>query len=274
MPDSNSILSHLQTLFHQVMEAVTNGNPNQWQQLGRNAKGDQVKWFDLAADAAVCAYLEEHFPCGVMLLSEEGAPRQFGPGKPEFTMVLDPVDGSENFVRHISPAGTAIALIPAHLPVNVANVQFALVGNLFSGSTWLAEQGKGAFFDGRPVLPAADVCLVNTVLTCNMNRVAVPPVLVDVLAQAHGARAFGAAALELALVAGGVLGAYIDLTATLTPENFLASALVITEAGGVITAPDGSPLPDIPSLTECYQILAAATPDLHDILVKKLQTGS
>jgi myo-inositol-1(or 4)-monophosphatase len=264
------ISNHLKTLFQQVLQAVTTGDPEQWQQLGQNPKGDQVKWFDLAADQAVTTYLAEQFPYPVRLLSEEGPPREFGRGEPVFTMILDPVDGSDNFVREIWPAGTAIALVPAEQPVNVANVQFALVGNLYTGHRWQAVRGEGAFYQDRALHCPARLRLEEVILTCNMNNVSLPPRLTELLAQGKGARAFGAAAIDLALVAGGTLGAYLDLADTLTPENFLASALIITEAGGLITDPAGKPLPDIESLTECYQIVAAACPELHATLVKKL----
>jgi len=270
MHESESTLSHLQALFQKIRAAVMTGNSGEWGHLGRNAKGDSVKWFDLAADRAACDYLENHFPYPVRLLSEEGVPRQFGRGEPVFTMVLDPVDGSDNFARCIPLSGTAIALIPAGLPVNVETVQFALVGNLFSGTLWLAERGKGASFAGQSI-QSRSVCLEDTLLSFDTNHAVVDPRLAALLSQAHGARSFCAAAVILAMVADGTLGAHLDLTGNLTPENFLASSLVITEAGGMITDPSGKPLPNIEALTEGYLVVAAATPDLHATLIEGLK---
>ena len=272
MQNSDSIRFHLQALFQTIRQAVTNGNPAAWGQLGRNAKGDLVKWFDLAADRAACDYLEHHFPAPVRLLSEEGEPRLFGAGEPEFTLVLDPVDGSENFGRAIPMSGTAIALVPGGQPVNVATVQFGLVGNLFSGKIWLAERGQGAWDDGQPIQPALASRLAEVLVSFDTNQATIEPRLGRILAQAHGARSFSAAAVVLAMVAGGTLGAHLDLTGKLTPENFLASALIITEAGGLITGPNGQPLPDIQTLTKGYPVVAAANPALHQMLVRQLQT--
>ena len=264
MPTSDSVYPHLQALFQEVRQAVMTGDPKQGGQLGRNPKGDSVKWFDLAADRAVCTYLEEHFPHSVTLLSEEGAARQFGEGEPEFTVVLDPVDGSDNFGRAIPLSGMAVALIPAHLPVQVDTVQFALVGNLFSGKTWLAARGEGASLgDGQPLPSPPATQLPETILSCDLQRFLLEPPLAQILSQAHSVRAFGAAALALIMVAEGLVGAHIDLSGNLTPENFLASSLIITETGGIVTCPDGTPLPPIQSLTMGYPILAAVTPELH-----------
>ncbi|RME77044.1 MAG: hypothetical protein D6784_04525 [Chloroflexi bacterium] len=265
------VLHHLQTLFSRIREAVLSQPPDRPAgRLGRNAKGDPVKWFDLAADEVVSRYLAEEFPWPVRLLSEEGTPREYGRGAPEFVMVLDPVDGSENFARRISPSGTAMALIPAGQPVNIRTVEYALVGQLFTGQTWTARRGGGAFLDGRPIPPAPPVALEQAIISFDTNRSVAPPALMAVLSRALGVRSFAAAAVVLAMVAGGTLGAHIDLTGNLTPENFLASALLITETGGRVTAADGQPLPDIDTLTQGYRLVAAATPSLHDALVAGL----
>jgi hypothetical protein len=50
MKQSDAILSHLEALYRAVVPAVSAGNAAAWGELGQNAKGDQVKWFDLAAD--------------------------------------------------------------------------------------------------------------------------------------------------------------------------------------------------------------------------------
>lgn len=270
MPTPQMILPHLKNLFEEIRRAVTTPPDQADKQLGRNAKGDSVKWFDLAADQAVVNYLEKRFPVAVRLLSEEGAPRQLGTGTPAFTMVLDPVDGSENFARGIYPSGTAIALIPTDMPLNINSVQYGFVGNLYTGDTWLAQQGAGAFFNGQAIQPARYSRISDVLLSVDTNRAVLPPVAAHLLSQALGVRSFAAAAVVLAMVGEGRLGAHLDLTGNLTPENFLAPALVITESGGMITGPDGTPLPDIQSLTECFRIVAAATPSLHAALIENL----
>ncbi len=95
--------------------------------------------------------------------------------------------------------------------------------------------------------------------------------LANVLARARGVRAFGCCTRALSMVADGTLDAHLDLRSRLTPENFLGPSLILTEAGGVITDPQGNPLPKIMSLTERYSILATATPELHTALVQELK---
>lgn len=272
MPSSNSLLTHLEALYQSVVKAVTTGSSAKWGKLGQNAKGDQVKWFDLAADQVVCAYLDKQFPGPVTLLSEEGEPRTFGRGKPEWVMILDPVDGSENFSRGLSPAAVAIALIPAGLPVAVDTVEFALVGDLYRPHTWQAARGKGAFSNGTLPLHTSSVTqLEQALISCDLNHSETPAALTRMLARVHGVRAFGSATTVLARVADGSLDMHLDLRERLTPENFLAPALIITEAGGLITDSEGQALPPIRALTECYSIVAAANPQLHASLINALK---
>jgi fructose-1,6-bisphosphatase/inositol monophosphatase family enzyme len=186
-------------------------------------------------------------------------------------MVLDPVDGSDNFARGITPVGMTIALIPAGLPIAVGAVQFALVGDLYTGGTWSAARGRGASCNGRPIRTRSVSRLEEALLSCELNHFAVPALLSDVLSRAHGVRASGCATAVLAMVADGRLDAHLDVRGRLTPENFLGPSLILTEAGGVITTPQGNPLPEVFSLTERHSILAAATLELHTILVQELK---
>lgn len=270
MHPSELILSHLEALYHAVTSAVTTGNAAEWGKLGQNAKGDQVKWFDLAADRAVCAYLEQHFPSPVLLLSEEGEPRSFGQGEPEWTIVLDPVDGSENFSRGLAPAGMAVALIPAGLPVAVDTVEFALVGSLYRSQMWQAARGQGAWRDGQLVRPSSISQLGAAMINFDLTGAAVQPAVAKLLAQTRSARSFGAATIALVAVADGGLEAYVDLRNQLTPENFLAPGLIIRESGGVITDAQGETLPPLQAMTDCYALIAAANPELHAVLLQHI----
>lgn len=271
---SNPILTHLEALFREVVRVVTTGNADEWSKTVLNPKGDQARWFDLAAEQAVCSYLKDRFPWPVELLSEEGIHRRFGNGKPEFIVVLDPVDGSENFERGIVPSGVAVAVIPAHLPIAVGTVEFALVGDLHTGKTWLAARGHGASCDGSRISTHTVTQPEKAIISCELNHFRVQPALASVLSQARGVRTFGCATRALSMVAAGTLDAHLDLRGRLTPENFLAPSLILTEAGGVITGAQGQPVPEIERLTDRYSILAAGTPGLHTALVQRLQDTS
>ncbi|MFH1725760.1 MAG: inositol monophosphatase family protein [Elusimicrobiota bacterium] len=269
---NQDILIHLEAIFGDVRRAVvTSDSPRRDIGERYNPKGDRMKWFDLAADEAVRAYLRDRFPCPVRLLSEEGEPTDIGSGKPEFTMVVDPVDGSENFARGIVPVAMAAALIPAGEPVSVGNVRFALLGDLLSGTVWIAERGHGAWCDEKPVRSRRSAALREAVVALDLSRRRVDPRLDPLIEEAAGVRAFGCAARSLAMVATGEVDAHVDLREDVTPENFLAPALLITESGGRITDPEGRPLPDIKDLTERFSMVAASSPGLHAEILEAIK---
>lgn len=271
MNTSISIMTHLESIFRNIQRVVTAADIGSTEKTKRNAKGDSVKWFDLAADEAASAYLKEHFPCPVVLLSEEGSPREFGTGQPEFTVVLDPVDGSDNFALGIAPVGTAVALIPYSCPISVETVQYALVGNLVTGQICTAEQGNGAFCNGNQIRTGSCNVLTRAMISCEMNHLAVKAPLTNVLSRARGVRTLGCATQAITLVASGSIDAHLDLRDRLTPENFLAPSLILTEAGGTISGTEAEPIPDITNLTQRFSIIASGSSELHAVLVQQLK---
>ena len=274
MNNESSILGHLEAIFQEVSRAVTTENRSQSVKSEHNAKGDEVKWFDFAADEAVCRYLNRQFPCSVVLLSEEGSPREFGPGQPEFTMVLDPVDGSDNFGRQVTPAGVAIALVPRSEQISTETIQFALVGDLTTGRISVAERGRGASCHGKRIRTSSVSTSEKAMISCELNHFTVQPPLASILAGARGVRALGCASGAIAMVASGTLDAHLDLRNRLTPENFLGPSLILTEAGGMITDPEGKRIAAIKSLTDRRSVIAAGTPELHSALVQELKGDS
>ncbi len=265
------ILADLEAIFQAISLAVRRRGGRLAGETTTNPKGDRVREFDLAADRAVCAYLSHRFPHPVLLLSEEGEPRRFGDGEPEFVMVLDPVDGSDNLARGIPLAGTAVALIPSGGPIAVGTVQYALVGDLFTGDRWVAERGQGAFRNGIRIRPTRVTKLEEATVSCELNHFAVEARLAGMLSRAQAVRTLGCATRALSMVADGSLDAHLDVRGRLTPENFLAPSLVVGEAGGLLTDPEGKAIPAIQSLTERYSIVAAATPELHAALISELK---
>ncbi len=271
MQDSRPILADLEALFLAVSQAVRRQDGHFVGETTRNPKGDRVREFDLAADRAACAYLSQRLPHPVLLLSEEGEPRRFGSGEPEFVMVLDPVDGSDNLARGIPLAGTAVALIPSGEPIATGAVRYALVGDLFTGDRWVAERGQGAFRNGVRIHSSRAMKLEGATVSCELNHFAVEARLAGMLSRARAVRTLGCATRALSMVADGGLDAHLDVRGRLTPENFLAPSLIVGEAGGLLTDPEGKAIPAIRSLTERYSIVAAATPELHEALMSELK---
>jgi fructose-1,6-bisphosphatase/inositol monophosphatase family enzyme len=170
--------------------------------------------FDLVADQAALKVL---LRAGLGVFSEES-----GLHCPEraIRVVLDPVDGSTNLSRGIPFFGTSLCAFDAN------GMLASTVMNVASGKIYEAARGSGARRDGHEIHVAAPRPEGSELIAvCGDRHDALPSVT---------ARAFGAAALELCLVAEGNLDGYVCAGEELPIWDYAAGALIVREAGGLV----------------------------------------
>ncbi len=238
-----------------------------------NAKGDAVKVFDLVANDAALAFLETL--CVPLLVASEEieARRKVGTGTPRHQLVLDPVDGSDNWARGLPLSAVCCAVLERDAPLHPDFVAAAVVGPLDRETPMLAAQGSGAW-RGTARLETSTVCHVaDAVIATELNHFAPPPRVAGVMADARGVRSYGCASRALALVACGAIDAYIDVRGRLTAESYLAAARLLIEAGGCVTGPGGAPLATARGLTDRVALIAAANESLCKEIVERLNDG-
>jgi myo-inositol-1(or 4)-monophosphatase len=185
---------------------------------------------------------------------------------------VDPVDGSENFARGNELSCVSLALLPGEELPRPEEVVVALVGRIFGGTVYEAEQGSGAWRNSEPIRPSTTSKLSDAMIAIDFNYKGSPDVsrLFPLLRSIKDARRFGSAAFEFVAVASGGADAYVDVRDTLSPENYMAAYLIVTEAGGVVSDRLGWPLAPIHSMTQGQSIVAAATPALHTAILELL----
>jgi myo-inositol-1(or 4)-monophosphatase len=169
-------------------------------------------------------------------LGEEGGARA-GTDK-SHRWIVDPLDGTTNFLHGIPHFAVSIALerngaIVAALTYNPAN------DDLF-----IAERGKGAFLNDRRIRVAARTRLADAIVACGMphygrgSDMALARCEIAAAQQNYaGLRRYGAATLDLAWVAAGRLDAYWERD--LSPWDVAAGLLIVREAGGFVSDADG-----------------------------------
>ncbi|MCU1504591.1 MAG: inositol monophosphatase/fructose,6-bisphosphatase family protein [Ilumatobacteraceae bacterium] len=202
-------------LFHDVADAVAKALAGV---RDRGPSGGRVGQYalDLVADDAALAVLHR---ARVGVLSEESG-LEFVAGAP--TVVIDPVDGSTNCSRGIPWYATSLCLVDDDGPA------VALVVNQATGERWSAARGEGAWCDGRQ-LAAPD----RTGLGEAIVGVSAAPPSAPGWAQF---RALGAAALDLCLVADGVLDGFVDCGIDQHgPWDYLGGVLICREAGAIVS---------------------------------------
>jgi myo-inositol-1(or 4)-monophosphatase len=176
------------------------------------------------------------------LLGEEAGHQ---PGSTGRTWVLDPIDGTVNYLYRIPAYAVSVALVEGDPTVDGGWAPLA--GCVFepaTGRSWTAARGRGATLDGVPLTLAAppelDRALVATGFGYRAERRAgQAAVLAEVLPRIRDIRRIGSAALDLCGVAGGTADAYYERGVHVW--DIAAAALVLSEAGGVLTGLRGAP---------------------------------
>jgi myo-inositol-1(or 4)-monophosphatase len=192
---------------------------------------------------------------------------------PAYRIVVDPIDGSTNVERGIMTASVALAVLPIDVPILPEQVQWALVGELFSGTVYEAQRGNGAFRNGRRCQTSTVTTIHNCLAGVNMdskNILAIKALLTKepVLSMV---RRSGSSAIDSVYVASGTYDAYIDVSNDITGESFLASASIALEAGGVISDHKGKPLRPITNLVEKFSLVLAGNKKLHQNILARIK---
>jgi len=172
---------------------------------------------------------------GYGFLGEEGG-RTEGSDKTH-TWIVDPLDGTTNFLHSIPHFAISIGL------QRDDTIVAGLVYNPVTDEMFTAERGKGAFLNDKRLRVAARRTLADAMVSCaiphrgrgdlalgNRELAAVQP-------QVAGLRRFGAAALDFAWVAAGRTDGYWERN--LSPWDMAAGLLLVREAGGFVTDMDG-----------------------------------
>lgn len=195
---------------------------------------DPVTEVDEAAEQAIRQVVGQHRPDDHILGEESGGTR--GDGR---VWIVDPLDGTVNFIHGIPHFAVSVALWDGPNPL-VAVVHDPCRDEVFS-----AERGRGAWLDDRPisVSSVADVAKAIVVTGFPYDRQeragAYSEVVGRVMAEVMGIRRLGSAALDLAWVACGRFDGYWE--PSLGPWDAAAGILLVEEAGGSVSGYGGKP---------------------------------
>ncbi len=206
-------------------------------QVSKKGTADYVSAADLKAEQVLFEALSKARPGYSFLAEERGLVE--GTDKTH-TFIVDPLDGTTNFLHSIPQFAINIAL------ERDGQVVAAVTYNPIANEMFWAERGKGAFVNDRRLRVAARRDLLECVLATGIPFAGRPghaqflKELHQVAQRVSGVRRFGSAALDLAWVAAGRFDGYWERS--LSAWDIAAGVLLVTEAGGMVTAPDGGPV--------------------------------
>jgi myo-inositol-1(or 4)-monophosphatase len=232
----------------------------------KSSPTDVVTATDRATEELLRAVIGERRPDDGVLGEEEG----WVPGASGLTWVVDPIDGTVNYLYGVPAFAVSVAVVSGR--PDLAGAWETVAGCVYDvplGQAFTAARGRGAWLDGRPLsrtprlVPALDEALVATGFGYrSQRRRAQARVLLDLLPRVRDVRRVGCSALDLCGVAAGRYDAYYERG--LHNWDFAAAWLVATESGVTVIGGDAGP----PS----EELLVAAREPLAQTLAAELLT--
>ncbi|MCL3862195.1 inositol monophosphatase family protein [Actinotalea sp. K2] len=201
---------------------------------------DVVTQMDLASEALLRRLLAQERPQDAILGEEEG----LLVGTSGVTWVLDPIDGTVNYLYGIPAYAVSVAAVVGEPDPARWTVVAGCVHAVADGRTWTAGLGRGAYLDGGRVAVNAARPLAESLVGTGFGylserRRSQARVLAEVLPQVRDIRRIGSAAMDLCTVATGGLDAYYERG--LQPWDLAAASLVAQEAGASVVGLRGAP---------------------------------
>lgn len=193
----------------------------------KKGRNDFVSEADRAAERAVIEVIQKHYPDHAIEAEESG--RQ---GDSDHVWIIDPLDGTTNFIHGLPIYAVSIAL--AHRGV----VQQGVVYDPCRNDLFFASRGRGAFLNDRRLRVSKRTRMTESLIGTGFpfrrgdNYKRYLQMFEAVMPQCAGVRRPGAAALDLCYVAAGYYDGFFETG--LNPWDVAAGALIITEAGGLV----------------------------------------
>jgi len=229
------------------------------QDISSNGWNEVVTEVDLRAEEDIKETIRRSFPHHAFLAEESGAS-----GDNDHVWIIDPLDGTTNFVHGFPVFAVSIALQVR------GELEAAVIYDPTRQEMFTAARGAGAQLDGRRIRVSGATHLKDTLIGTgfpyreNVKHMdSYLGMLKAVVENVSGVRRPGAAALDLAYVAAGRFDGFWELG--LKPWDIAAGALIIQEAGGIISSVRGDS-----HFLETGNVIAGS-PKVHEALSRLLQ---
>ena len=251
------MLSDIMAAVRETGKLIRNADISKAAIRQKTSKRDLCTACDIEVQAQLFDRLAKLIP-DAQFIGEEQANRPTATAG--WTFIIDPIDGTANFTRDYHHSCISVALLKDETPV------IGVVYNPYMDELFYAEKGCGAYLNGLPIqvsgLPLSDAMVAFGTAPYDLEYMHDTFVLAEkVFEKAQDVRRTGSAALDLCYVACGRLDAFFELI--LRPWDYAAGAVILSEAGGVVTAMDGTPIQQKKDSSIC-----GATPDAHAQLLE------
>ncbi len=195
--------------------------------IKHKSNNDYVTEVDGAAEQAIIETLQEAYPNHAILAEESGSQ-----GESEYQWIIDPLDGTTNFLHGFQQYSVSIALLQKGV------LTHAVVYDPARNDLFTASRGKGAYLNDRRIRVSKRINFKDALIGTGFpykdftHLDAYMGMLRDMLQKTSGVRRPGSAALDLAYTAAGRLDGFWEIG--LNPWDIAAGCLLVQEAGGLV----------------------------------------
>jgi myo-inositol-1(or 4)-monophosphatase len=241
-----------------IEQAVQSRGGLVWKQKGES---DFVTEVDTNAETAIVETINAGCP-GAAIIGEELTP-DIPVGRDGVTFLVDPLDGTTNFLHGYPEYSVSIAAVID------GELVAAVVRNLARPETFTASRGGGAFMNGERISVSAETepyrALIGTGFPFKRHDLLekYAKQFIKVSSHTAGVRRAGSAAVDLSNLACGRFDAFWELV--LAPWDIAAGTLIVREAGGIVTDLAGNPK------QLAHGPVVAGNPDIHPWLLRLVQ---
>jgi myo-inositol-1(or 4)-monophosphatase len=228
-------------------------------QVSMKGPGDFVSAADHKAEKIVREELQRVRPTYGLLLEESG---EIKGSDPQHRWIVDPLDGTTNFLHAIPIFAVSIGL------ERDGEIVAGVIFNPIMNELFVAEKGVGAYLNDRRMRIAQRRELSQSVITCGVphqgrgEHATFLKELAPVMADCAGIRRTGSAAMDLAWVAAGRFDGFFERG--LSPWDIAAGIVIVSEAGGFVSDYSGR------KSALHADTVVAANPDIHRQLVDRI----
>jgi len=204
-------------------------------QVARKGPKDYVTEVDHAAEEAIIDTLRTAYPAHSFLAEESGsvAGENASGDDPEYQWIIDPIDGTTNFIHGLPLFAISIAL------KHRGQITQAVVYDPSRNELFTASRGGGAFLNDRRIRVSGQLRYHDALLAAHLSSAAMNgnASFTDMFADCTAVRRLGSTVLDLAYVAAGRLDGFCGVG--LKPWDLAAGGLLVLEAGGLIADFEG-----------------------------------
>lgn len=229
----------------------------------RKADNTLVSEADLAAEKVILETIQKNFPDHATFSEEAGLEKKDS----EYLWMIDPLDGSTNFLHHLGNFGTSIALVKGNQHL-VAAIYLPLTDEMFT-----AEAGKSAKLNGQIIAVSATTNTAHETLVAwgrsSINRERHAQLYTKLTPHVRSLRFSGATVVNTCYTAAGRFDAFLNSDCKL--YDVIAGAIIAEAAGATVADFSGNPWqPDL-SRGDSVSDVLISNPHIHADLVAALK---